>query len=167
MARMPLESIGDLEAEVLVLHVRLHRARRFQRLHERQFPVAVARDEVDVAAVPGRGPAGPDRIERHASGRAAGIVGLQDRPDTALARKRGGTYAGSLGNALWVTLVFIVGFLVTIPLWIVAPLAFIVPLLLYLPTCWPGLAESGDVERKRLGEGEKRSPLDRAGRAMG
>lgn len=47
----------------------------------------------------------------------------------ALARKRGGSYVGSLGNAVWVALVFIVGFVVTIPLWIIAPLAFIVPLL--------------------------------------
>src|SRR5262249_10749465 len=30
---------------------------------------------------------------------------------------------------------------------VLAVLTFVVPLLLYLPTCWPGLAESGDVER--------------------
>jgi len=47
----------------------------------------------------------------------------------ALARKQGGSYVGSLGNALWVTIVFIIGFVVTIPLWLIAPLAFIVPLL--------------------------------------
>ena len=54
-------------------------------------------------------------------------VGARDYP--GLAMKAGGSYPGSLGNALWVSVVFIVGFIVTIPLWLIAPLAFIVPLL--------------------------------------
>ena len=53
-------------------------------------------------------------------------VGGRDYP--TLARKSGGSYLGSLGNALWVGLVFLVGFVVTIPLWLVAPLALLVPL---------------------------------------
>lgn len=54
-------------------------------------------------------------------------VGARDYP--GLAMKRGGSYVGSLVNASWVSLVFIVGFVVTLPLWLIAPLALIVPLL--------------------------------------
>lgn len=54
-------------------------------------------------------------------------VAARDYP--ALVRKDGGTYAGSVANALWVSVVFLVGFVITIPLWLIAPLAFIVPLL--------------------------------------
>ena len=54
-------------------------------------------------------------------------VARRDYP--ALSRKQGGSYAGSLGNAAWVAIVFLVGFVLTIPLWLIAPLAFIVPLL--------------------------------------
>ncbi len=54
-------------------------------------------------------------------------VGGRDYP--LLARKAGGSYLGSLGNATWVALVFLVGFVVTVPLWLIAPLAVIVPLL--------------------------------------
>jgi hypothetical protein len=61
-------------------------------------------------------------------------VGARDYP--GLVSMRGGSYLGSLGNALWVGLVFIVGFVLTIPLWLVAPLAIIVPLL------WWGWATS-------------------------
>ncbi len=54
-------------------------------------------------------------------------VASRDYP--TLARKNGGTYLGSLGNALWVSVVFLIGFVLTIPLWLFAPLALIVPLL--------------------------------------
>ena len=54
-------------------------------------------------------------------------VSSRDYP--LLARKAGGSYMGSLGNAVWVGLVFLVGFVLTIPLWLIAPLAIIVPLL--------------------------------------
>jgi hypothetical protein len=53
-----------------------------------------------------------------------------------LAMKRGGTYLGSFGNALWVGLVFAIGFVLTLPLWLIAPLALVVPLL------WWGWATS-------------------------
>lgn len=61
-------------------------------------------------------------------------VGGRDYP--ALVRKAGGSYVGSLGNALWVTIAFLIGFVITIPLWLIAPLALIVPLL------WWGWATS-------------------------
>ena len=54
-------------------------------------------------------------------------VAGRDYPE--LAKKNGGTYLGSLGNALWVSVVFLVGFILTIPLWLFAPLALLVPLL--------------------------------------
>ncbi len=54
-------------------------------------------------------------------------VGSREYPE--LARKNGGSYVGSLVNALWVSAVFIVGFVLTIPLWVIAPLALLVPLL--------------------------------------
>ena len=55
------------------------------------------------------------------------FVGARAYP--TLVEKHGGTYLGSLGNATWVGLVFIVGFVATLPLWLIAPLAILVPLL--------------------------------------
>lgn len=40
-----------------------------------------------------------------------------------------GTFLVSVSNSLWVTLVFIVGWLLTMPLWLIAPLALLVPVL--------------------------------------
>ncbi len=57
------------------------------------------------------------------------VAHVASRDYPALARKNGGSYAGSLGNAAWVSIVFLVGFVVTIPLWLIAPLAILVPLL--------------------------------------
>ena len=57
------------------------------------------------------------------------VAWIGGRHYPGLSMKRGGSYLGSLGNASWVGLVFIVGFVVTIPLWLIAPLAFLVPLL--------------------------------------
>ena len=54
-------------------------------------------------------------------------VASRDYP--TLARKNGGTYLGSLGNALWISVVFLTGFILTIPLWLFAPLALLLPLL--------------------------------------
>ena len=54
---------------------------------------------------------------------------VSERDYLLLTRKHGGTYVGSVGNALWVSAVFIVGFVLTIPLWLIAPLALVVPLL--------------------------------------
>ena len=54
-------------------------------------------------------------------------VASRDYP--TLARKNGGTWAGSVANALWISVVFLIGFVLTIPLWLFAPLALLVPLL--------------------------------------
>lgn len=54
-------------------------------------------------------------------------VGGRDYP--TLVQKKGGSYAASVGNAVWVGVVFLIGFVLTIPLWVVAPLAVLVPLL--------------------------------------
>lgn len=54
-------------------------------------------------------------------------VSSRDYP--TLVRKQGGSYLGSIGNASWVSLVFVIGFIATIPLWLIAPLALLVPLL--------------------------------------
>jgi len=53
-------------------------------------------------------------------------VAARDYP--ALAMKQGGNGLGSFGNALWVGVVFTIGFIVTLPLWLIAPLAFLLPL---------------------------------------
>lgn len=55
-----------------------------------------------------------------------GHVSARDYADVER-RKSGGMVVGVL-NALWVTLVFGVGWLVTIPFWLIAPLAFLLPL---------------------------------------
>jgi hypothetical protein len=57
------------------------------------------------------------------------VAHVGGRDYASLAMKRGGSYLGSLGNALWVSLVFVIGFILTLPLWLLAPLAFLVPLL--------------------------------------
>ena len=57
------------------------------------------------------------------------VAHVAGRDYPTLAMKRGGTYLGSLGNALWVGIVFAIGFAVTLPLWLIAPLAFLLPLL--------------------------------------
>ena len=54
-------------------------------------------------------------------------VASRDYPN--LVRKNGGTWLGSLGNALWISVVFVIGFVLTIPLWLLGPLALLVPLL--------------------------------------
>lgn len=42
-------------------------------------------------------------------------------------RRGGWSVFGSLWNAIWASLLFLLGYLVTIPLWLVPPLAFVVP----------------------------------------
>jgi hypothetical protein len=54
-------------------------------------------------------------------------VASRDYP--TLERRNGGSYLGSVGNAVWVSVVFLIGFVLTIPLWLIAPLAVLVPLL--------------------------------------
>jgi Etoposide-induced protein 2.4 (EI24) len=64
------------------------------------------------------------------------VAHVGDRDYPTLQRKQGGSYLGSFGNALWVGLVFVIGFVLTLPLWLIAPFAFLVPLL------WWGWATS-------------------------
>lgn len=50
-----------------------------------------------------------------------------------LEKKKGGTTVGSLWNTLWATMIFIVAFVVTLPLWLVPGCQVVVPLFL---TAW-------------------------------
>jgi len=89
-------------------------------------------------------------------------VAARDYP--MLSRKHGGSYAGSIGNATWVGLVFLIGFTLTIPLWLIAPLAFIVPLL------WWGWATSRmfryDALVEHASDDERRTLFARHGKAF-
>jgi len=53
-------------------------------------------------------------------------VGERDYPDVG--RRGGNGFIGGLWNAIWVTTLFVVGWLVTLPLWLFPPLAVILPL---------------------------------------
>ncbi len=64
------------------------------------------------------------------------VAHVGDRDYPTLVRKRGGSTVGGLANAVWVAFVFVVGFVLTLPLWLIAPLALLVPLL------WWGWATS-------------------------
>ncbi|MCQ3925610.1 MAG: hypothetical protein DPW12_15885, partial [Rhodocyclaceae bacterium] len=47
-----------------------------------------------------------------------------------LERRNGGTLAGSLGNALLAVIVFLVGWVVTLPLWLIPGMGIVLPVLL-------------------------------------
>ena len=55
-------------------------------------------------------------------------VAAKDYPE--LERRDGGTLAGSLGNALMAVAVFLVGWVVTLPLWLIPGMAIVLPVLL-------------------------------------
>lgn len=55
-------------------------------------------------------------------------VAARDYPE--LERRDGGTLAGSLGNALVAITVFLVGWVVTLPLWLIPGMAILLPVLL-------------------------------------
>jgi uncharacterized protein involved in cysteine biosynthesis len=55
-------------------------------------------------------------------------VAAKDYPE--LARRDGGTLAGSLGNALLALGVFLVGWVVTLPLWLIPGMGIVLPVLL-------------------------------------
>jgi len=59
-----------------------------------------------------------------------GHVAERSYPELATTRdsSRLGMFLASATNSLWVTLVFIFGWLLTMPLWLIAPLALLVPL---------------------------------------
>lgn len=54
---------------------------------------------------------------------------VANRDYPTLMRRNGGTWSASVANAVWVTIVFLIGFVLTMPLWLIAPLALLVPLL--------------------------------------
>ncbi len=55
-------------------------------------------------------------------------VAAQDYPD--LERKRGGSTAGSIVNAIVAIAVYLVGWVMSLPLWLFAPFALVLPILL-------------------------------------
>lgn len=55
-------------------------------------------------------------------------VAARDHPQ--LARRRGGTAAGSFGNALWATLLYLFLWIVSLPLWLFGVPALVLPLLI-------------------------------------
>jgi Etoposide-induced protein 2.4 (EI24) len=92
------------------------------------------------------------------------VAHVASRDYPTLAAKHGGSYLGSFGNALWVGVVFAIGFAVTIPLWLIAPLAFLVPLL------WWGWATSRmfryDALVAHASDEERRTLFVRHGRSF-
>jgi Etoposide-induced protein 2.4 (EI24) len=89
-------------------------------------------------------------------------VSARDYP--TLERKHGGTYIASVGNALWVGVLFLFGFILTIPLWLIAPLAILVPL------CWWGWATARmfryDALVEHASADERRELIARHGKAF-
>lgn len=89
-----------------------------------------------------------------------------------LQKKRGGSFIGSLGNTIWVTLVFAVAFMVTLPLWFLPGLQIAVPLLL---TAWLNkkvflydvLQDYASAEERRYIESEESLPLLGMGLILG
>jgi Etoposide-induced protein 2.4 (EI24) len=55
---------------------------------------------------------------------------VSSRGYTDLELKRGGTWAGSLANSLFVTVIWLLGWIVTLPLWFIPIVGGIIPLLL-------------------------------------
>ena len=65
---------------------------------------------------------------------------LATRQFAGLELRRGGTWYGSLGQALWTTLVCLVLLVVTLPLWLVPPFFALIP-----PLLWGWLKEGAHV----------------------
>ena len=58
------------------------------------------------------------------------VTHVAQRSYPKLEYKHGGTTLGSVSNSVWATVIYIVGSIITLPLWLFAPLAVIVPVLL-------------------------------------
>ena len=58
------------------------------------------------------------------------VTHVAQRSYPQLEYKHGGTTLGSVSNSVWATVHYIVGSIISLPLWLFAPLAVIVPLLL-------------------------------------
>lgn len=79
-------------------------------------------------------------------------VGATEYQD--LERRKGGTFAGSVGNALWAFLVYLLAWLVTLPLWLIPGFGLVVPVVLaaYLSQRayrYDALMEHADAEELR------------------
>ena len=85
-------------------------------------------------------------------------VAEKDYP--GLERRNGGTLAGSIGNALLAVAVFLAGWIVTLPLWLIPGMGIALPLLLsgypnYRGFSYDALsahADADEIDAKRLGE---------------
>lgn len=79
-------------------------------------------------------------------------VARQDYPE--LERRRGGTLAGSLGNALLALTVFLAGWIITLPLWLIPGMGIVLPVLLagylnYRGYSYDALALHADADELR------------------
>jgi hypothetical protein len=73
----------------------------------------------------------------------------------ALERRRGGTFVGGVLHSVWLTVLAVVVFLVTLPLWLMPPLALLMPPLIwgwltYRVMSYDVLADHASVEERRL-----------------
>lgn len=89
-------------------------------------------------------------------------VAASDYPD--LEQRRGGTLAGSVGNALLAAGVFMVGWVITLPLWLIPGMAIILPVLLsaylnYRGYSYDALSLHGDAEEIRRTIARERGQL--------
>lgn len=89
-------------------------------------------------------------------------VAASDYPD--LERRRGGTLDGSVGNALLAAGVFMVGWVITLPLWLIPGMAIILPVLLsaylnYRGYSYDALSLHGDAEEIRRTIARERGQL--------
>ncbi|NIF81435.1 EI24 domain-containing protein [Paraburkholderia sp. Cy-641] len=102
----------------------------------------------------------------------AAIRFLADRQFAGLEMRRGGTWYGSLGQALWATLVCLVLLIVTLPLWLVPPFFALIPPLLwgwltYRVMSYDALALHATPEERRELVRRHRLPLLLIGVASG
>ncbi|MBK6629636.1 MAG: EI24 domain-containing protein [Betaproteobacteria bacterium] len=89
-------------------------------------------------------------------------VAARDYPE--LEQRRGGTLAGSIGNALLAATVFMVGWVITLPLWLIPGMAIILPVLLsaylnYRGYSYDALSAHGDAEEIRTTIARERGQL--------
>ena len=89
-------------------------------------------------------------------------VAAKDYPELEL--RRGGTLADSLGNALLAALVFLVGWVITLPLWLIPGMAIVLPVLLsaylnYRGYSYDALSQHGDADEIRKTIARERGQL--------
>lgn len=89
---------------------------------------------------------------------------VAQRRFAGLERKRGGTFLGSLGWSLWSSLLALLALLVSLPFWLVPPLALIVPPLIwgwlgYRVYAFDALAEHASPDEREQLLQQHRQPL--------